>query len=203
MITASVAWRSLRVVAIGSVASYVAVRAWPELADAVKTIAQGLFWSVPFVLATSLATFNNTLRIFDRIEAVVEGGLTGLTSHECDCLKRAIKSTETLTASLLVNSSIVIVAGIAYFVIGAFLSVPVPKWLVALSQVVRPTMVAVSVQFGLGLLTAWILVVQFRTIPPMVSFYKFFAIDRHLPPDATDGRTTDEVEGSGESASEA
>ena len=203
MITARVAWRSIGVVAIGSVVSYVAVRAWPELAGAVETIAQGLFWSVPFVLATSLATFNNTLRIFDRIEAVVEGGLARLTSHERECLERTIESTETVTASLLVNSSIVILAGIAYFVIGAFLSVPVPRWLVALSQVVRPEMVAVSVQFGLGLLTTWILVVQFRTIPPMVSFYKFFAIDRHLPPGATDDRKTEEFEASGESASEA
>lgn len=201
MITSRVAWRSLRVIALGSGASYVAVLVWPDLAAAVETMAEGLFWSVPFVLATSLAAFNNTLRIFDRIEEVVQGDLDNLTPHEYDYLKETIKSTETVTASLLVNSLIVILAGIAYFIVRGFLSVPTPGWLPAEIEVLRPDLAGIAVLFGLGFLATRILVVQFRTIPPMVAFYRFFTVDRHLPPDAAENRKADRVGASEKSSS--
>ena len=150
----------------------------------------------------SLATFNNALRIFDRIEEVVQGGLGNLPPHEWDYLKRTITSTEALTASLLVNSLIVILAGITYFVVGAFLSVPLPRWLPAGIQVVRPDIVGMAIRFGLGVLATRILVTQFQTIPPMVAFYKFFTVDRHLPRNATGGTETDGGGTSKESCSE-
>ena len=201
----SVAWKSLRYVALTSVASWLAIFAWPDLAPAVKTISEGLFWSVPFVLATSLATFNNTLRVFDRIEDMVQGEQLGnLPPCDRQYLLETIKSTEALTANLLVNSLIVILAGIAYFVVGAFLSVPLPRWLPPEIQAVRPEIAGVAVRFGLGVLATRILIAQFGTIPPMVAFYKFFTVDRHLPRNAstrTRGGDIDEVEESEESCS--
>ena len=182
MTNRSVAWRSLRFVAIGSGASWVAILVWPDLAPAVKTISEGLFWSVAFVLATSLATFNNTLRIFDRIEEVVKRDFRNLTQREHAYLKKTINATEALTAGLLVNSLIVILAGITYFVIGAFLSVSLPRWLPGWIQLARPDVIGIAIRFGLGVLATRILVIQFQAIPPMVAFYKFFTVDRHLPP---------------------
>jgi len=181
----SVAWRSIRFVLVGSVASWVAIFVWPDFAPAVKMIGDGLFWSVAFVLATSLTAFNNTLRIFDRIEEVVKRDLRDLPTEERVYLDETIESTETLTASLLGNSLIVILAGIAYLVVGAFLSVPSPRWLPGWIDVIRPEMAGVAVRFGLGVLATRILVVQFQAIPPLVAFYKFFTVDRHLPRNAT------------------
>ncbi len=191
MITSRVAWKSLLVVALGCGTSYSAILLWPEFAVAVETIGKGLFWSVPFVLATSLATFNNTLRVFDRIEEVIKHDCDDLAPHEYDYLKKRINSTEAVTANLLVNSLIVIFAGIAYFIVDALLSVPLPGWVPVQMRAVRPDMAGMAVQFGLGLLATWILVIQFRAIPPMVAFYKFFTVDRHLPPDATKGSISD------------
>ena len=102
----SATWRSLRWVALASGASWVVIRVWPDLAVAFETIADGLFWSVAFVLATSLATFNNMLRIFDRIEEVVKGDLRDLPQPERARLDKTIKLTESLTANLLWNSLI-------------------------------------------------------------------------------------------------
>lgn len=187
----SVAWRSIRFVLIGSVASWVVICVWPDLVPAVKTIGDGLFWSVAFVLATSLATFNNTLRIFDRIEEVVKHDLRDLSQEEQAYLHKTIRETETLTASLLGNSLIVILAGIMYFVVGAFFLVPSPRWLPSWIDLIRPDVAGVAVRFGLGLLATRILVVQFQAIPPMVAFYKFFTVDRHLLPDATGGEAGD------------
>ena len=199
----SAVWRSLRYIAVTSAAGWLAILAWPDLLPAVTTISEGLFWSVPFVLATSLATFNNTLRVFDRIEGVVQGERLGnLPSRDRQYLLKTIKSTEALTAKLLVNSLIVILAGIAYFVVGAFLSVPFPQWLPSGIQAVRLEIVGVAVRFGLGVLATRILVVQFGTIPPMVAFYKFFTVDRHLPRNASKGGDIGEVEGCEELGSE-
>lgn len=170
---------------------------WPGFSPAVETIADGLFWSVPFVLATSLATFNNTLRIFDRIEEVVKGDLLNLPQHEHARLTETIKLTETLTAGLMWNSLIVILAGIAYFVVGAFLSVSSPRWLPGWIEVIRPDLAGIAVRFGLGLLATRILMIQFQAIPPMVAFYKFFTIDRHLPRHATGENEVDEEPCSG------
>jgi len=146
---------------------------------------------VAFVLATSLATFNNTLRIFDRIEEVVKHDLRDLSQEEQAYLHKTIRETETLTASLLGNSLIVILAGIMYFVVGAFFLVPSPRWLPSWIDLIRPDVAGVAVRFGLGLLATRILVVQFQAIPPMVAFYKFFTVDRHLLPDATGGEAGD------------
>lgn len=195
MITSRVAWKSLLVVLLGSGTSYLAVLLWPQLGVAVDTIGKGLFWSVPFVLATSLATFNNTLRIFDRIEEIVKHDVNDLTPQEYDYLKKRINATQGVTASLLVNSLIVILAGIAYFIIDALLSVPLPGWVPPQIRAVRPDVGGTAFQFGLGLLATWILVIQFRAIPPMVAFYKFFTVDRHLRPDATEGNMADRAAG--------
>ena len=54
----------------------------------------------------------------------------------------------------------------------------------------------VAVRFGLGVLATRILLNQFQVIPPMVAFYKFFTVDRHLLRDRvvekTDPRRTSE-----------
>ena len=191
----SAVWRSLRCVALATAGGWLAIFAWPDLLPAVSVISQRLFWSVPFVLATSLATFTNTLRVFDRIEELVRGErLDNLPSRDRAYLLKTIKSTETLTANLLVNSLIVILAGIAYFVVGAFLSVPFPRWLPSGIQAIQLEIVGVAVRFGLGVLATVILVVQFRTIPPLVAFYKFFTVDRHLSHGAPLGRGVGEGE---------
>ena len=197
----SVAWKSGRFVLLGSVASWAAIFVWPGFSRAVETIADGLFWSVPFVLATSLATFNNTLRVFDRIEEVVKGDLLNLPQNERTRLTETIESTETLTAGLMWNSLIVILAGIAYFVVGAFLSVPSPRWLPGWIEVIRPDVAGVAFRFGLGLLATRILMIQFQAIPPMVAFYKFFTVDRHLLRHATGEDQGDGKKTSGESRS--
>ena len=197
----SVAWRSVRFVLLGSAASWAAISVWPSLSPALEIVTGGLFWSVPFVLATSLATFNNTLRVFDRIEELVKGDLLILPQNERARVTETIKSTETLTAGLMWNSLIVILAGIAYFVVGAFLSVPSPRWLPGWMAVIRPDVAGVAVRFGLGLLATRILMIQFRAIPPMVAFYRFFTVDRHLPTGVTEGSDADEGGTSGKLSS--
>ena len=199
MTNVSVPLRSLRLVGLASVVGWVAVLAWPHLAPAVTTISEGLFWSVPFVLATSLATFNNTLRVFDRIEEVVSRDLRDLSSDELACLNKTIESTGQLTASLLVNAFIVIVAGIAYFAIGAILAVPLPRSLPNWIQWARPEVIGIAIRFGLGVLATRILVIQFQAIPPMVAFYKFFTIDRHLRRNVGVGATADKSDESDKS----
>ncbi len=192
MTTRRVVWRSLKLVLVGGIASGAAILVWPELAPAVVRIADGLFWSVAFVLATSLATFNNALRIFDRIEEMVKGHFDHLPQNEQNCLMETIESTERMIANLMWNSLIVILAGIAYFVVGAFLSVPSPRWLPSWIEASRLDVMGVATRFGLGLLATKILVIQFQAIPPMVAFYKFFAVDRHLPRKSPRNRAIDE-----------
>lgn len=201
MIDRVVAFRSFRLVAISSGATWLATLLWPDLAPAVKAISEGLFWSVAFVLATSLATFNNTLRIFDRIEDIVKHDLSGLPPNQLDYLSGTIEKTEALTASLLVNSLIVILAGILYFVIGAFLSVPLPRWLPDWIQMARPGLLGIAIRFGLGVLATRILVIQFQAIPPMVAFYKFFTVDRHLAHSGLGRKGSDQQEVSDDSSS--
>lgn len=194
--------RSLRYVALATAVAWLGIFAWPDLLPAVSAVSQRLFWSVPFVLATSLATFTNTLRVFDRIEELVrDERLNNFLPRDREYLLETIKSTETLTANLLVNSLIVILAGIAYFVVGAFLSVPFPPWLPSGIQAFQLEILGVAVRFGLGVLATVILVVQFRTIPPLVMFYKFFTVDRHLSRGDPTGRDIGEVEGSEASGS--
>ena len=197
----SAAWKSGRCVLLGSAASWAIIFLWPSLSPAVATIADGLFWSVPFVLATSLATFNNTLRIFDRIEEMVKGDLLNLPQNERARLTETVKSTATLTGDLMWNALIVILAGITYLVIGAFLSVPSPRWLPSWIEVVRPDLVGTAVRFGLGALATRILILQFQAIPPMVEFYKFFTVDRHRLRRATGENEADEVKTLQESCS--
>ena len=176
-----IALRSLLTVLAAGVAGWLCLWLWPDLLPAVEGISEGLFWSVPFVLATSLATFNNTLRVFDRIDSVIEKEFEGLSPRQRSKLVESVEATESLTSSLLLNALIAIGAGLLFFLTGGLQGVPQPKaypeWLVRLD----PNRIAAALRFGLGFLATTVLIVQFAAIPPLVSFYRFFTIDRHLP----------------------
>jgi hypothetical protein len=155
----------------------------------IEEISAGLIWAVPLSLAVSVAMFNNMLRIYDKLETVVEelSHKPGSSREEREQLEENLSETDSITIALLGQAFLAIASAVGILTLKALRQVATPSWFPTVVIAVNPSWIALSFAFGFGILVLLVLIVQFLAIPGLVAMYRFFTIDRHRTARPADG----------------
>lgn len=143
----------------------------------IESAANDAKWAVALILTTSVALFNNSFKLFDKIETLYKARKNYLNVSE---IPPALAHTENLSVNFLDNARAAIILGLLLFVIGLFRKLPtslVPDFLIPSygRYSLRLDWFAISLEVAVSVLIVAIMINQFKAVPTFIKMYRLLS----------------------------